>query len=142
LHVIPEVSSVAGTVTKTVAGTVSQADIYDIRKMETRVLIPSGHTLVLGGLISDDRTRGYTKVPGLGDIPILGGAFRSKSNIQVRKNLVVFITPTIVRADDFTPTQTDFLKTRPMDDKEEQLSAFNSAKPKDWSNRSGSNSSN
>ena len=47
--------------------------------METHVMIPSGHTLVVGGLIQDDVRTGSTKVPLLGDIPLLGYLFRSDS---------------------------------------------------------------
>ena len=52
---------------------------YDIRKIETRVMIPSGNTLVLGGLVQDDVRKGNTKVPLLGDIPILGHLFKSQT---------------------------------------------------------------
>ena len=71
-------------------------DEYDIRKMETRVMIPSGNTLVLGGLIQDDVRNQNTKVPILGDIPLIGLAFRSEAKQRQKGNLVIFITPTIV----------------------------------------------
>ena len=58
LRVIPEVSDLGGTITKTVSGETSQADFFDIRKIDTRVLIPSGNTLVMGGLVSDNSTKG------------------------------------------------------------------------------------
>ncbi len=72
LRIQPEVSSLAGTATKTVAGVVNQADIFDFRRIDTQVLIPSGNTLVMGGLLQNDVTKGSTKVPLLGDIPVLG----------------------------------------------------------------------
>ena len=112
MRVIPEVSDLAGTITKTVAGLINQADVFDIRKIDTRVLIPSGNTLVMGGLLNDNSTEGNTKVPIMGDIPGLGWLFRSEAKTQNKKNLIVFITPTIVQNEDFQPTQTDFLKTR------------------------------
>src|SRR6185436_19387301 len=79
LKVIPEVSSFVNTVSKTVSGQVSEADVFAFRRIETQVLIPSGNTLVLGGLISDASTKGYTKVPLLGDVPVLGLAFRKET---------------------------------------------------------------
>ncbi|MDB6122713.1 MAG: Type and secretion system protein, partial [Pedosphaera sp.] len=79
LKVIPEVSSLAGVSSKIVAGLVNEADIYDVRHIETQVLIPSGNTLVMGGLVSDDRTKGNIKVPLLGDIPLLCSLFRQQS---------------------------------------------------------------
>jgi type II secretory pathway component GspD/PulD (secretin) len=69
LHVVPEVSRVFDTVSKVVADTLNQADRYDVRKIDTRVMIPSGNTLVLGGLVQDDIRKGNNKVPLLGDIP-------------------------------------------------------------------------
>jgi type II secretory pathway component GspD/PulD (secretin) len=137
LRVEPEVSSViANGARKVIAGQVSEADIYDIRTIKTEVMIPSGNTLVLGGLVSDDTAKSYTKVPFLGDIPGLGQAFRSKSREQLRKNLIIFITPSIVKDDDFQPTTTTFLKNRKTDDVEEPLSFYDSAKPaNDWSNK-------
>lgn len=133
LKVIPEVSSVGGTTRKTVAGTISEADIYDIRTIKTEVMIPSGNTLVLGGLMSDDRTKGYIKVPLLGDIPVLGLAFRHETKTQLKKNLIIFITPTIVKPEDFQPTESNFLKTTPAKVPDEKETAWDSGKPYDWS---------
>jgi type II secretory pathway component GspD/PulD (secretin) len=133
LKVVPEVSSVAGIATKTVAGVVSQADIFDVRHIETQVLIPSGNTLVMGGLISDDRSKGFIKVPLLGDIPFLGAAFRQESKSQIKKNLIIFITPTIVQSEDFQPTQTEFLKAKIPNEARTDFGAWDSGKPQDWS---------
>ena len=51
------------TVTRQVASGIYQADEYDIRRLETRVMIPSGNTLVMGGMVQDDVRRSNTKVP-------------------------------------------------------------------------------
>lgn len=133
LRVIPEVSRVFNTVTKTVAGTVNQADEYDIRKIDTRVMIPSGNTLVLGGLIQDDIRKSNNKVPFFGDIPVLGSAFRSDSKSRQKANLMIFITPTIVQDGDFQPTETTFLKNKvpKQDSMEPDWSAWDSGKPKE-----------
>ncbi len=141
LKVEPTVSSKGETAKKVVAGTVNEADVYDIRTIKTEVMIPSGNTLVLGGLISDDRSKGYSKVPILGDIPILGWAFRHEDKTQFKKNLIIFITPTIVRDTDYQPNVSTFLQSKPEMPADEKPTIWNSAKPKDWSNPSESESS-
>jgi len=133
LKVIPEVSDLAGVSTKTVAGVINQADIFDIRRIETQVLIPSGNTLVMGGLVSDSTSVGNIKVPVLGDIPGLGHLFRQESKAQDKKNLLIFITPTIVQSEDFQPTVTDFLKTKPPSENTSDFGPWDSGKPQDWS---------
>ena len=96
-------------------------------------MIPSGNTLVLGGLIQDDVRNQNTKVPLLGDIPGLGYLFRSDTKSRQKSNLLVFITPTIVQDEDFQPTKTDFLKTPVVDNIEGEWSAWDTGKPYDWS---------
>jgi general secretion pathway protein D len=138
LKVIPEVSSFVDTVTKTVSGQISEADVFAFRRIDTQVLIPSGNTLVLGGLISDSSSKGYTKVPIAGDVPIAGMLFRKESKTRSQKNLMIFITPTIVQDNDFQPTSSDFLKTRPTEINQKPWSAWNSGKPAiDWTKLSG-----
>ena len=133
LKVIPEVSDIAGTITKTVGGLVNQADAFDVRRIETRVLIPSGNTLVMGGLVSDNRSKTDVKVPIMGDIPFLGALFRQDSKTQNKKNLIIFITPTIVQSEDFQPTETSFLKTKVPNIKSSDFGAWDSGTPQDWS---------
>jgi len=122
LKLIPEVSNVeAERDVQTVAGLANTANIYAIRRVETRVLIPSGNTLVMGGLIYDTLNRQKTKVPVLGDLPLLGQAFRSTAKQRDKRNLVIFVTPTIVTDDDFTPSTsaTDFLRKQAPEDSSE-----------------------
>jgi type II secretory pathway component GspD/PulD (secretin) len=133
LRVIPEVSDIGGTIQKTVAGVINQADFFDVRRIDTRVLIPSGNTLVMGGLVNDNSTKGNTKVPILGDIPLLGYLFTSENKTQNKKNLIIFITPTIVTDEDFQPTQTEFLKTKMNDKPMADFGAWDSGTPQDWS---------
>lgn len=134
LKVSPEVSRVFDTVNRKVGDQIFQADEYDIRKIETRVMIPSGHTLVLGGLVQDDVRNSNTKVPLLGDIPVFGYLFRSDTKARQKSNLLVFLTPTIVQEEDFQPTKSDFLKNPvpTKDSIEGDWSAWDSGKPKDW----------
>lgn len=137
LKVTPQVSSFFGTVTKTVAGVVNQADVFDTRELDTQVLIPNANTLVMGGMVKDNPQASYTKVPVLGDIPYLGHAFRSENKQLDKDNLLIFITPTIVKDTDFAPTTTQFLQSRPMTMKAPMNphNTWDSSKPaKDWSN--------
>lgn len=113
LKVVPDVSTFFGTDSKTISGFLYQADIFDSRHMETQVLIPNAHTLVMGGLVRDNPNAGYTKVPILGDIPGLGFFFRSQNTSMDKDNLLIFITPTIVKDSDFKPMRTDFLNSKP-----------------------------
>ena len=74
-----------------------QADlITNKRKLKTMILAADKETIVLGGLISDDITETESKVPFLGDIPGLGWLFKSKSTQHIKRNLMVFLRPTIV----------------------------------------------
>jgi type II secretory pathway component GspD/PulD (secretin) len=123
-------------VTSTVNGSDNQVASFETREIITSVLIPSGNTLVMGGLISDEIHNGNTKVPLLGDLPLLGLLFRSDTKSRIKSNMLVFLTPTIVEDEDFQPTKSNFLKTKvPVKDTVEDgdWSAWNSGKPKDWS---------
>jgi type II secretory pathway component GspD/PulD (secretin) len=136
LHVIPEVSSIFKTDSKIVSGTVNQADVYNIRKADTRVMIPSGNTLVLGGLVSDGTTTGSVKVPVLGDIPWVGLLFRQDSKKREQNNLIIFITPTIVEDTDFHVAKSTYLKTSPDEvQPDKPWTAWDEGTPKDWSKK-------
>ena len=122
LKVIPEVSSFFGNFTQTTGGGSGggnqplTAPVFDVRKIETQVFIPNASTLVLGGLVQDSPRANYTKVPILGDIPGLGYAFRSEEKELNKQNLLIFITPTIVKDEDFqsAPGASEFLKSKPV----------------------------
>jgi len=101
---------------------------FQTRKLDTTVLIPSGNTLVLGGLIQDQTRNGSTKVPILGDIPFLGFFFRHSTKELDRGNLTIFITPTVVKDTDFQPTETTYLKTSDKQQVLEDWSAWDSGK--------------
>lgn len=68
-------------------------------KASSQVDLRSGQTLVISGLLDATGTKGYQKVPGLGDIPILGALFRSRNFQANRTELVIFITPTVIKPD-------------------------------------------
>ena len=73
--------------------------ITNKRTISTRVMVPDGAILVLGGLTSDDLQEQMESVPGLGRIPVLGELFRYRSTSSVKRNLMVFIRPQILHDD-------------------------------------------
>src|SRR5438445_10808002 len=77
-------------------GAVVKSPIIDKRSLDSSVLIRSGDPVAIGGLISDQVSKSKTKVPLLGDIPVLGYAFQSHANERHKRNLLVFVTPTII----------------------------------------------
>jgi type II secretory pathway component GspD/PulD (secretin) len=138
LQVSPRVVRLGSKVTSVVGGVPNSVDSFNTREILTSVLIPSGNTLVMGGLIEDSITSGNIKVPILGDIPFLGILFRQDSKSRTKSNMIVFLTPTIVEDEDFQPTKSTFLKTVvPVNDTVEEgdWSAWDSGKPKDWSKK-------
>ena len=92
MHINQEVSSIFGPL-----GDMSTDLITNKRQIETTVLVEDGDTIVLGGLIDDDVQESVKKVPLLGDIPLLGRIFQSSSTSRTKRNLMVFLKPTIVR---------------------------------------------
>lgn len=71
--------------------------ITNKRSIKSTILANDGQVIVLGGLIQDDVTRTDSKVPILGDIPLLGRLFRSTEDTHVKRNLMVFLRPAVVR---------------------------------------------
>lgn len=67
------------------------------RSIETTVLADNGETIVLGGLITDDRLESDSRVPILGDVPVLGRLFRADRDSRTKRTLFVFLRPTILR---------------------------------------------
>lgn len=88
--------------------------IYDNRTLKTTVLVDDGQTIVIGGLIRDDHETAKHKVPLLGDIPLLGKLFRYNSYTSTKRNLMLFIRPTIMRNSDtlVKATQDRFTKLK------------------------------
>lgn len=103
LEIKQEVSSIAGVATSAASDFVTNK-----RQIETTVLANDGEIIVLGGLIQDDEGFEVSKVPVLGDVPVIGNLFRSKGKSRERTNLMVFLRPKIIRnAADARPL-TDF----------------------------------
>jgi len=118
----------------TLGGQVSTAPIFARRKLTTTSIIPSGYTLVLGGLVNDSSIKSSTKVPILGDIPFIGLAFRHESKALTKDNLMIFVTPTIVQSEDFQRNHEakTFFGTRPVVKMDLNPNALNTGEPYDW----------
>lgn len=67
------------------------------RSIKTTVIVEDNNMVVLGGLINEDLQQTTQKIPGLGDLPLIGGLFRSQISNKVKRNLMVFLHPVIVR---------------------------------------------
>jgi len=94
LKVFPEVSSLDFTNAVTISGFVLPA--IATRHAETVVELRDGQSFGIAGLLDQRTTAQFSKVPGIGDIPILGQLFRSRSISKTNSELVVIVTPTIV----------------------------------------------
>jgi type IV pilus assembly protein PilQ len=68
----------------------------DTRAVQTQVLVADGQTVVLGGIYETERRETITKVPYLGDIPGVGALFRSKTRVDNKAELLIFVTPRIL----------------------------------------------
>ncbi len=103
-----------------VAGSAGQGDVVTSeRTITTSVLVDDGMALVLGGLIEDRVVENEQKVPGLGDIPLLGALFRYKSVQKQKVNLMVFMRPAILRSKgdslNLTRNKYNFIRGRQLD---------------------------
>jgi len=96
LSVKPEISNKVGDQAFVFAGATVTSPIIDTRSLDSNVLIRSGDTLAIGGLLQDEQTKARSKVPVLGDFPIVGYFFQEKLNARTKRNLLVFVTPTII----------------------------------------------
>ncbi|HEY9148914.1 MAG TPA: type IV pilus secretin PilQ family protein, partial [Gammaproteobacteria bacterium] len=80
-----------------VGGIFSGVPSIDTRSVTTQVLVNNGDTVVLGGIYETESNVGESKVPLLGDIPLLGFLFRSKNSTESKAELLVFVTPKILK---------------------------------------------
>lgn len=109
LEIRQEVSSVAenSNVDKDNIGST-----FNKRVVNNAVLVKSGETVVVGGLLDKKVSNVINKIPLLGDIPIIGNLFRQKKEKIEKRNLILFIKPTIIReSDDYLSTTSEKSKT-------------------------------
>ena len=114
-------------------GTTINAPVIDVRSADTVVVTPDGQTVVIGGLIQATKAEITTKIPLLGDIPLLGNLFQRKQKSEGKTELIIFLTPHIVAA----PTELAALTTKERDRSgaargltEEELNKFLDELPK------------
>jgi general secretion pathway protein D len=93
--VSPEISSLSATTVP--IGNGVNSPVIDTRVAETVVVTPSDQTIVIGGLISTQKDDTVKKVPLLGDIPIIGNAFKRTTKSDVKNELLIFLTPHVVQ---------------------------------------------
>lgn len=132
LDLQPEISQQLGDVSETLNGQLNTAPSFSRTRIKTVASVPSGYTLVLGGLDQDVTSKNYTKVPFLGDIPGLGYAFRSDSKSHQRETILIFVTPTIIRDQDYQPSETKFLKSKESSPSDLAEKPWDTGEPYDW----------
>lgn len=108
LWVIPEIDLPADTVRLTIEPEMTvfvenintaQGSVYPVtstRRISTRVNCPNSHTVVVGGLVENSKVKREKRVPLLGDVPLLGLLFRHTHDADIKKNLLIMLTPTIL----------------------------------------------
>jgi type II secretory pathway component GspD/PulD (secretin) len=95
IDISPVITDLRDTVTSQDGNTT--APELDIKQASSMVRVRSGETIIMGGLIQNTSAKAVRSIPLLGDIPILGVLFQGRSNAKQKKELVIFLTPTIVR---------------------------------------------
>ena len=101
MTVTPEISSLADRsqwVAISGGTNAVAAPVINSRVATTTVVVPDGQTVVIGGLMENTQNDSESKVPLLGDIPLLGNLFKRKVKDNVKRELMIFLTPTIVKA--------------------------------------------
>ncbi len=92
----------------TTAGSGGSPSIFE-RSLDTEVVVESGRTVLLGGLISEDVSNGEIKVPGFGDLPFIGNLFKERNDSKTKTELVMLVTPRVIeRNDDWEKLMMDF----------------------------------
>ncbi len=106
LTVEPEISSTTTSVDfGGGGGSTAKIPIIDTKKTKTQVSLKDGHTLGIGGLISEEKTFDENKLPFFGSLPGIGRLFRNEIKATTRKNLLIFITAKIVSAETAKPEE-------------------------------------
>ncbi|WP_313256496.1 secretin N-terminal domain-containing protein [Stenotrophomonas acidaminiphila] len=106
-----KISQEVSEATPTDTSEISSPSVFS-RKLKTSLSLADGESTLLGGLISSNRSDGKTKVPLLGDIPVLGRAFQSRKQTGTRTELLMLITPYVVEDAAQTRAITDAIRSR------------------------------
>jgi general secretion pathway protein D len=102
LDVAPQVSQLDSGSGVPISSNVS-APVFDIRAAQSRVGVEDGKTIVIGGLMQDERTQNIQKIPLLGDIPYLGMLFKRTTNSKTKTELLIFLSPHVALRPDALP---------------------------------------
>lgn len=138
LKVVPQINegdSVRLDIEQEVSNVLGANGAVDVRfakrQLNTSVMVQDGQMLVLGGLIDERALESESKVPFLGDIPVLGHLFKSTSTRVEKKNLMVFIKPTIIRngmtADGITQRKYNYIRAEQLYNAEKGLKLMDDA---------------
>lgn len=127
--VSPEISNLSDETVNISTGTnAAGAPIINTRSADTVVITPNGQTVVIGGLMQNTKTEVVSKVPVLGDIPLLGFAFRRKVKADSKTELLIFLTPYIVKQPGelaaMTTNERNSLRMLPKSLSEDELNRF------------------
>ncbi|MBI3344501.1 MAG: type II secretion system secretin GspD [Gammaproteobacteria bacterium] len=127
LELTQEVSSLAASVT-------GASDLVtNKRSIKTSVIVDDGKILVLGGLIRDDQLESVQKIPGLGDLPLVGALFRTTSSTLRKTNLMVFLHPSIIRdaatGDRLTGEKYNYIRAKQLESTADGVSLMPDEKP-------------
>jgi general secretion pathway protein D len=107
MMVSPQISSIDPSLSIPISAGVN-APVIDIRSADTVAVTADGQTIIIGGLMESDKSATDTKIPFLGDIPVLGNLFKRKQKNDVKTELLIFLTPHIVQ----NPTELAALTAR------------------------------
>lgn len=127
LEINQESSSLAASVT-------GASDLVtNKRSIKTNVVVDDGNILVLGGLIRDDQLENVQKIPGLGDLPLVGALFRTTGSTLRKTNLMVFLHPTIIRdaatGDRLTNEKYNYIRAKQLESTADGISLMPDEKP-------------
>lgn len=107
MMVSPQISSIDPNLSIPISAGVN-APVIDVRSADTVAVTADGQTIIIGGLMETDRSQTETKIPFLGDIPVLGNLFKRKQKSDTKTELLIFLTPHIVQ----NPTELASLSAR------------------------------
>lgn len=96
MNIHPVITEKVGESTFESADLTMTSPVLTVRETNTVVRVPDGNTIVIAGLIQEKESETKTKVPGLGNVPILGGLFRNTEKSKEKNELVIFLTPTVL----------------------------------------------
>ncbi|MES5484935.1 type II secretion system secretin GspD [Bradyrhizobium sp. INPA03-11B] len=105
-RVLLDIEQEVSTVDSTTTSTIDSPTIHQ-RRIKTSVVVNNGEGLALGGMIQNNRSISHTQIPIVGDIPVIGNAFKFKDNKIAKTELIVIITPHVMRTLSETRSVTD-----------------------------------